>query len=146
MRFSKPFVQGCAKKLVPGCENSSASLQSAQAGHARLVLNKTLPFLRTTLYMYVDGSGSVGLLVVNQDRCGVDLFFTSGAALSLSLSLYLPPLPLSLTLPGEPATWPSRRALLNLGSATAAADDKIIHHRRRLRPPWLRRQIRALER
>ena len=29
---------------------SSARLQPAQAGHARLVLNKTVNFLRTTLY------------------------------------------------------------------------------------------------
>ena len=27
-------VQGCAKKLVPGWEKSSAQLQPAQAGHA----------------------------------------------------------------------------------------------------------------
>ena len=43
-------VQGCAKKLAPGWEKSSASLQPAQGGHARLVLNKTFTFLHTTLY------------------------------------------------------------------------------------------------
>ena len=43
-------VQGCAKKLVPGCEKSSALLLPAQAGHARLVLNKTVTFFGTTLY------------------------------------------------------------------------------------------------
>ena len=41
-------VQGCAKKLVPGCEKSSAQLQSAQA---RRVLNKRVTFLCTTLHM-----------------------------------------------------------------------------------------------
>ena len=47
----QPNIQGCAKKLVPGCKKSSAQLQPAQAGHARLVLNKTVTFLRTMLYM-----------------------------------------------------------------------------------------------
>ena len=41
---------GLCKKLVTGCEKSSARLQPAQAGHARLVLNKTVTLLRTTLY------------------------------------------------------------------------------------------------
>ena len=43
-------LQGCAKKLVPGCEKSSAHLHPAQSGHARLVLSKIVTFLRTTLY------------------------------------------------------------------------------------------------
>ena len=43
------LIQGCAKKLVPGCEKSSAHLQPAQFGRAGLVLNKTVTFLRTTL-------------------------------------------------------------------------------------------------
>ena len=43
-------IQGCAKKLLPGSEKSSANLQPAQAGHARLVLNETVTYLHTTLY------------------------------------------------------------------------------------------------
>ena len=37
-------IQGCAKKLVPGWEKSSAQLHPGQAGHARLVLNKPVSF------------------------------------------------------------------------------------------------------
>ena len=37
-------LQDCAKQLVPGCEKSSARLQPAQVGHARLVLSKTVTF------------------------------------------------------------------------------------------------------
>ena len=37
-----------------GSENSSAQSQAAQAGHARLVLNKTVTLFCTTLYMYGD--------------------------------------------------------------------------------------------
>ena len=48
------FIQGCAKKLVPGWDKSSAQLQPALAGHARLLLNKTVTFLSTTLYMSAD--------------------------------------------------------------------------------------------
>ena len=33
---STSHVQGCAKKLMPGCKKSAAQLQLAQAGHARL--------------------------------------------------------------------------------------------------------------
>ena len=46
------YVQGWAKKLVTGLENSSAQSQPAQACHARLVLNKTVTFLCTTLYTF----------------------------------------------------------------------------------------------
>ena len=44
-------VQGCEKKLVSGCEKRSAHLQPAQAGHARLMLNKAVTFICTTLYL-----------------------------------------------------------------------------------------------
>ena len=37
-------AQGCAKKLVPGCEKSSAQPQPDQSGHASLVLNKIVTF------------------------------------------------------------------------------------------------------
>ena len=40
----KHVLQGCAKKLVPGWEKSTAQLQTATAGHARLVLSKTVTF------------------------------------------------------------------------------------------------------
>ena len=49
----KDHEQGCAKKLGPGCEKSSARLEPAQDGHARLVLNETVTFLHTTLYTKV---------------------------------------------------------------------------------------------
>ena len=46
---------------MPGWEKSSAQLQPAQACHARLVLNKTVTFLRTTLYI-LRNSGQFELL------------------------------------------------------------------------------------
>ena len=50
--FAKLRVQGCAKKLVPDCESSSAQLQPDWAGHARLVYNKTVTLLCTTLLVF----------------------------------------------------------------------------------------------
>ena len=38
------LLRDVKKKLGSGCEKSSAHLQPAQAGHARLVLNKTVTF------------------------------------------------------------------------------------------------------
>ena len=53
---SKESVPTCKKvvqkKLVQSCEKGSACLQPAQAGHARLVLNKTVTFLCTMLYTF----------------------------------------------------------------------------------------------
>ena len=43
-------VQGWAKEMELSCEKVSARLQPATAGHARLVLSKTVPFFCTTLY------------------------------------------------------------------------------------------------
>ena len=39
--------------MVPGSENMSAHSQPAKAGHAKLVLNKTVTFFCTTLYCEV---------------------------------------------------------------------------------------------
>ena len=43
-------VQGWAKEMGLSCEKVSACLQPATAGHARLVLSKTVPFFCTSLY------------------------------------------------------------------------------------------------
>ena len=43
-------IQGWAKEMELSWEKVSALLQPATAGHARLVLNKTVPFFCTTLY------------------------------------------------------------------------------------------------
>ena len=38
-------------EMLSTCEKVTARLQSATAGHARLVLSKTVPFFCTTLYV-----------------------------------------------------------------------------------------------
>ena len=43
-------LQGCAKERELSWEKVSARLQPATAGHARLVLSKTVPFFCTSLY------------------------------------------------------------------------------------------------
>ena len=45
-------IQGWAKEMELSWEKVSAQLQPATAGHARLLLSKTVPFFCTTLYKY----------------------------------------------------------------------------------------------
>ena len=45
------LLQGWAKEMALSWEKVSARLQPATAGHARLVLSKTVPFFCTNLYM-----------------------------------------------------------------------------------------------
>ena len=47
-------VQGWAKEMDLSWEKVSTQLQPATAGHARLVLSKTVPFFCTTLYIHMD--------------------------------------------------------------------------------------------
>ena len=50
MTYYFGHLQGGAKEMALSCEKVSARLQPATAGHARLVLSKTLPFFYTSLY------------------------------------------------------------------------------------------------
>ena len=46
------IVQGGAKGMALSCEKVSARLQPATAGHARLVLSKTVSFFCTSLHVF----------------------------------------------------------------------------------------------
>ena len=86
-------IQGWAKEMELSWEKVSALLQPATAGHARLVLSKTVPFFCTTLYMGTTTTQYVGLRrAINHTNSQTLSISNSGVTTNFAeWFLFLPP-------------------------------------------------------